>query len=140
MSLLLQICAVVVTIALVAVAIVSIRAMRRFEKAADEFSKTAEMARQTITELQGITQEVQSFAATLGRIAPRLRRIATGFGDIGNRASNLSTTLFQEVGAPVLAAITVVRTMRSGTARFFRVMTRRPSRDRTLTNGGVGHE
>ena len=140
MPLVFQICAVVVTIALVVVTVVAIRAMRRFENVANEFSKTSEMARQTLTEIQGISREAQEITATFGRLGPRFREILTGFGDLGHRATSMSTTLVQEVGAPVLAAVTVVRALRSGAARFFRDTKLRPSRHRTLTNGGVGHE
>jgi len=135
-----QICAVIVTMALVAVAIATLRAMTSFEKAAAEMSRTATMARHSITQIQEITREFRGITGSLGSHLPRIRSIASRFETVGERTSNLSKTVLEEVEAPVRSAVAVVSGLRAGTARFFRAASRRPPQHQTPTNGGVGHE
>ena len=135
-----QVCAVLVTIAFVAVAIAAVRAMNRFEKASAEITRTAELARHSVEQVEEVFRDVRGISDSLGSVVPRFRSITTRFEDVGGRTASLSRTVMDEVEAPVRAAVAMVTGLRSGTARFFRTVTHRPPRHRSQTNGGVGHE
>lgn len=140
MPALLQICLLVVTLAFVAVAIATIRAMSSFEKAAKEISETSESARETIGQVQRTAQEIRTLGGTFESFLPRFRSMWRRFEDVGVRTADLSRTVIEEVEAPARTAVAMASGFRTVTARFFRTMASRPPRHRTPTNGGVGHE
>jgi uncharacterized protein YoxC len=135
MPVIVQICIVVVTLALVGIALVTMRTMQRFEKAANEFSETADMVQQTIGRVESVVHEFHEIASTLSDVAPRVRSVATRFEEIGHRAANLTDTVLQEVERPVSTAVALMRGVRSGTNHLLRALRKR-SAQRQLTNGG----
>lgn len=139
MPVLLQICAVIVTMAIAAIAVVTVRAMVRFETAAKEFTQTAEMVRRSIAEIHEVTREVQAVTASVSEFVPRVKGMASRFENLAGRATGLSHAVVAEI-APIRSAVAVANGVRSGAARLFRALTKRPSRHRTLTNGGLDHE
>ncbi len=137
---LLQICAVIVTMALVAITVVTVRAMIRLEKAAADFSKTAEMVRDSIDQLQWITREARGIVATLGEIVPLVHGTVSRFEALGERAARLSSALLEEVETPLRTAAAAARGVRSGTARFFEQLRHRFKSRLSMSNGGFEHE
>jgi archaellum component FlaC len=125
--------------AFLAVAIVVVRAMVRFEKAADDFSKTSEAVQRAMAQVQDITGEVHELVSSLADVAPHLQRIATRFEDLGERTARLSDAVLDEVEAPIKSAVAVAKGVRFGTKVLFDRLTRRFAHHPSQTNGGQSH-
>ena len=139
MPLLLQICVVIVTTALVAIAFATIRAVRRFEGAAEQFSQMADAIEKSVVGVQDVTREMHEVVSSLGEVAPRVHRIVARFETVGDRAAHLSESLLDQVEAPVRNAVAVAQGVRSGTAFLIdRLIHRRHTRSHS--NGGYDHE
>jgi len=136
MTVLLAVCAVVVTIAIVVLAIATVRAINRFENTAEEIQKTAEMLRGTITQTESVIREVHELTDSLGQVVPPLRRAADGIEHVTNRAVRISSTVLNEIEAPVRTTMALINGVRTGTRSLFGALTRRLQH--THTNGGYG--
>jgi hypothetical protein len=143
MTPLVQVCLVLVTAAFVAVSIMTVRAMTRIEKAADEFSRTAQSVQRSMALVEDVTHEVHELVGSMGEATPKLRRAASMFGELGERLALLSHSLIDEVEAPVRNAVAIARGVRSGTAFFVNRLTKRnalrPNHQGNHTQGGLGH-
>ena len=142
MPMLLQICAVIVTMAMVAIAIATVRAMIHFEKTASEFTKTSKALHDSIAEAQVVIQDVRSMVTSLQSVVPGIRGVVTRFEDLGQRAARLSSSVLDEVEAPVRTATAVARGIRTGTSFLLDRIVQRFGRPSTqaLSNGGYDHE
>jgi uncharacterized protein YoxC len=109
-----QACIVLLTAALVALCIYTIRALSRIEKAVDRIGSTADQLGQVITEARGIAHEAHEVLDVVGDAASRIQRVTTRFEGLSERALSVSRTLVEEVAAPVGMAAAVVRGVRSG--------------------------
>jgi uncharacterized protein YoxC len=138
MPLLLQICLVIVTTAVVAIAIAMIRAIMRLEKAAHEVSETAQAIANAMSDVKVISREVHEVVTSVSDIVPHVKRVATQFEAVGGRAADISSVVLDEVEAPVRKAVAVVRGVRSGAAYLLQSMMGR--RKQTTTNGRVENE
>ncbi len=134
MTVILTVCAVVVTVALVALAIATVRAMNRFENTAEEIQKTAEMLRGTIAQSEAVIREVHELADSFGSVVPPLRRAADGIEQLSNRAVRISSSVLNEVEAPVRTTIALINGFRTGTRSLVSALTRRAQH--THSNGG----
>jgi uncharacterized protein YoxC len=139
MSAFLQICFVIVTIAVVAIAVATIRVIQHFRKSSDEFLRMAQEGRQWIGQLRHVTHDAGEVVATFRDVAPRVRRVVERFESIGERTADVSDALLHEVETPVRTAVAVVRGVRFGAGRFIKRLTERFS-GRSATNGGMGYE
>lgn len=140
MPALVQICLLVVTLAFVAVAIATMRAMSSFEGAADEITETSESARRSIAQVHQTAREFRTLGGRFESLLPRLRSLGHRFEDASVRTMSLSKRVIEEVDAPARTAVAMASGLLTGAARFFRAVSRRPSRHRTSTNGGTDHE
>lgn len=134
MTVLLAVCAVVVTVAIVALAIATVRAMNRFENTAQEIQKTAELLRGTIAHSEAVMREVHELADSFGTVVPPLRRAADGIEQLSNRAVGISHSVLNEVEAPVRTTMALINGFRTGTRSLIGALTRRAQH--THTNGG----
>ena len=139
MPMLVQVCVVIVTAALAAIAIMTIRAMRRFEKAADKISETADMVQRSVAEIGNVTREAHEIVISLGEIGPRLKGVAARFEAIGERTATLSSAVLEEVEAPVRTAVALSRAVRSGTTELLHRLTSRFRSTTNQNNGGFRH-
>jgi len=139
MSTLLQICFVIVTIAVAAIAVATIRVMQQFRKTSDEFSSMAREARQWIDQLRNVTHDAGEIVSSFREYAPRLRRVVDRFEAIGERTAMLSDAVLHEVETPVRTAVAVARGLRFGAQQFVERLTQRFS-GRSSTNGGMNYE
>ena len=139
MSALLQICFVIVTIAVVAIAVATIRVMQHFRKASDEFSALAREGREVMQQLRGVVHEAGEIVGTFHEVTPRLRGIVSRIESIGERTVSLSDALIHEVEMPVRAAVAMARGVRFGAQEFVQRLTHRFT-GRTSTNGGMNYE
>jgi len=138
MSLILQICAVVVTIAVIAMAFALIKAMNRFSIASDEITRTAETIRSSVAQAEAMTRQLRELANELESIVPPLQRVARRFGDIGDRAAGITEAVLNEVEAPVRNTMALITGVRTGTRSLLGALARRAGQ--TQANGGYRHE
>lgn len=134
MTVLLAVCAVVVTVAIAALAIATVRAMNRFENTAQEIQKTSEMLRGTIAQAEGVIREVHELADSFGSVVPPLRRAADGIEQLSNRAVGISSTVLNEIETPVRTTMALINGVRTGTRSLVSALTRRAQH--THSNGG----
>jgi uncharacterized protein YoxC len=122
MPLLIQICIAVVTVAIVAIAATSIRAMIRLGEAAERLTSAAQVS---MNQVERVVQETQELLASMREIMPPAQRVANRFHQLGERAADLSTAIFNEIEQPALTAVAVARGVRTGTAELLGLLTRR---------------
>jgi hypothetical protein len=139
MSTLLQICFVIVTIAVAMIGFATIRVMQHFRKTSDEFSGLAREARLWIDQLRTVTHDAGEVVSTFRDVAPRVRRVVDRFEAIGERTAELSDAVLHEVETPVLTAVAVARGVRYGAQQLVDRLTRRFT-GRSSTNGGMNYE
>ena len=118
MSTLLQVCFVIVTMAVVAIAVAVIRVMQQFRKASFEFARLSEEGRALIDRLDVVARDAGEIVGTFRELAPRVRRVVEHIEAIGERTVTLSDAVIQEVEAPLRTAIAVARGVRFGTRQL----------------------
>jgi hypothetical protein len=111
-------CVVIATAALVPLAIVTIRAMIRFEKMAEQVEKTAVLFSESMIEFKAAARDMHTMVASLDEAVDPLRRAATELGRVGSRAAALSTAVLEELVVPIRAVIGIVRGFRAGAGYF----------------------
>ena len=139
MSALLQICFVIVTIAVVAIAVAIIRALQHLRKASDEFSVLAREGREVMVQVRSVTQEASEIVGAFREVAPRLRGVVSRIESVGDRVADLSDAVVHEVERPIRTAVAVARGVRYGAQEFVGRLTHRFT-GRTSTNGGMNYE
>jgi hypothetical protein len=138
--LLVEICAVVASLAMVAIAVAAIRAMYCVEKATHQVVKVAGEIQDLIGEASELTREArETLVSVRGAIAP-ISRIVDGFGILGERAVGLSSAVLGEIEAPIHTAVAVARGIKSVTAYFMERLTKRFTPGRSATNGESDNE
>jgi len=131
MPLILQICAVIVTIAVIAVAFALIKALNRF-------STASETVRSSVAQAEAMTRQLRELANELESIVPPIQRVARRFGDIGEQAAGITQAVLNEVEAPVRNTMALITGVRTGTRSLLDALARRTGQ--THTNGGYRHE
>jgi uncharacterized protein YoxC len=125
MPVILQVCAAVITLTFVILAIVVMRTMVRFERAADSFSKTAEEVRTAIADVKEATHEMLEVVNAWRETVQPVRGVANRIAELGNRATDLTSSIVEEVEIPVRRAVALTTGIRMGTSYFLdRVMER----------------
>ena len=141
MPALLQVCIVVVTVVLLASALLALRAITRFlDKAAEDISRLAHAVRDSAAQVDRVTDDAGALVASLRDCVPPLMRVVDRFEVLGQRTADLSSTLLDELERPVLTAAAVARGVRSGADHFLKRLTYRLTRHHTPIHGGQDHE
>ena len=136
MLLLVQIFAVIASLAVVVIAVALVRAMHRVEDATEQMSKLMVEVHQWVGEATEFTREARETVTSVrGLIAP-VRRVADRFEALGERTASLTDAVLGEVEAPLRTAVSVARGMKSVTAYFIERLSNRFTHGRTATNGG----
>jgi hypothetical protein len=135
---LVQICIVVATLAVVAIAVATVRTMIRVEKAADRHTQLTGEIQQWIVQANECTREAREAVASVRGVIAPIRRVADRFETLGGRAADLSAEVLGEVESPLRTAVAVARGVRSGTAYLLERLSHRFSHGRSATNGGSG--
>ena len=134
MSLLIGICVVVASLAVVAIAVATVRAMYRVEMATDQISKLAGEIRLWVGQAGELTREArETVASARGVIAP-IRRVVERFGALGEQTAELSAAVLAEVEPPLRTAVAVARGVRSGTADLLDRLSHRFNNGRAATH------
>jgi ABC-type transporter Mla subunit MlaD len=131
MTVLLGICAVISTLGLVAMAIAIIRAMRRFEHASDQVTRTAEVVRASMGQIERLASEFEA-------VLPPLKRAAADLENLGDRAMKLSNAVLDELEKPLHTTMALLSGVRAGTRSLMGAFLRRAGR--SPSNGGQPNE
>ena len=134
MPVLLQICAVLVTLAVIVIAVSVIRAVNRFVLLSDEFSRTNETIRSSVAQAEAMTRQLRELANEVQSIVPPIKRVADRVGDIGERATGLTSAVLAEVENPLRNTLALLTGVRTGTRSLLGALARRVGQ--TSTNGG----
>jgi uncharacterized protein YoxC len=137
---LVQICVVVATLSLVAIAVAIVRAMHRVEVATDQISKLTGEIQQWVGHADEVTREARKAVTSVRGVIAPIRRVVERFEPLGQRTAALSATVLGEVEAPLRTALAVARGVRSGTAYLLERWSHRFMHGRSATNGGSGNE
>jgi hypothetical protein len=137
---LVQICIVVATLGVVAIAAAALRVMYRVDKASRHVSRLSGEIREWIVQANELTRDARETVASVREAIAPLRRVAQRFETLGERTADLSATVLEEVESPLRTAIAVVRGVRSGTAYLMERLSNRFTHGRSATNGGSESE
>jgi uncharacterized protein YoxC len=138
MPLLLQICCAIVTMALVVLAIVTVRTLNRFARAADAFNETAPMMRNALVQVDQVVREARELLNAVEQTLTPVRRTLERLESVGDRAADISGALLAEIEGPLQTAVAVSRGVRQGTMFLFSRLARRFDRQ-AGHNGGQDH-
>lgn len=125
MTPLLQVCAVIVTIAIVAIAFVLVRTLAKFEKTAEQLSETAISIRDSLEQFQVLSRRANDLVTSLQEVVPHIRRTAERIESLGTRAAGLSSSLLEAVETPVHTVTAIIRGVRTGATSFLQKLKQR---------------
>jgi len=140
MPALIQICIVIVTIALLAIALMTVRMIDRFNKATEELKHLTQTVRQSAVKFDLVTGEAHGLMASLRDCVPPVLRIVDRFEAVGQRTADLTSTLLEELELPVFAAAAVSRGVKSGARHFLKRLIHRFTHRYLPMNGDHDHE
>jgi len=137
MSALMQVCAVIVTLAIATIAIATIRAMRRFEVASHEFTRMAETIRESALQAEIVTRQLQDLAVAMQSVMPPIRNAASRLEALTERATDVSHAMLDQVESPIRNTLAVLTGLRAGTRSLLGSLGRRAGHQQS--NGGYDH-
>jgi uncharacterized protein YoxC len=140
MPALLQICIVIVTIGLLAIALMTVRMMNRFNRATEELSQVTHAVRESAVKFDLVTNEARALLASLRECVPPVLRVVDRLEDVGHRTADLSTTLLEEIELPVFTAAAVACGVRSGAKHLLKRLMHRYTHRHSPINGDHDHE
>jgi len=137
MSPMVQVCIVVVTVSMVAIAIATIRAMMRFEAATHEFTRTAETVRDSVEHAEAVTRQVEVLVASMQSAMAPVQRAAARIDEVAERAMRASHAVMDEMERPLRNTLAVLAGLRTGTRSLIGALSRRANH--MQSNGGNDH-
>ena len=140
MPALVQICIVIVTIGVFAIALMAVRTMTRFNKAIEDLSLLTHQVRGSVVKFDLVTHETEALVAALRECVPPMMRVAGRFDAVSQRAADLSSTLLEAFEIPVLATTAVARGVRSGANHFLKRIVNRLIHRNSPIHGGYDNE
>lgn len=141
MPVLVQVCVVIVTIGLLAIALLTVRMMTRFfNQAAADLSQLTLAVRESVAEFELATHDARTLVATLQGCATPVQRVVDRFETVGHRTADLSSALLEELERPVFTATAVARGVRSGADHLLKRLMYRFDHRNPSSNGGHDHE
>jgi uncharacterized protein YoxC len=114
MPLIAQICMVIVTIALVAMAVMTIRLMFRTKALLESAKISLAELPALIEEIKGISARTDELLLAFTRITGSVHVAASHLEHIATRTGTLASSLLDEVERPVSRAVRVMRALRCG--------------------------
>jgi uncharacterized protein YoxC len=141
MPALVQICIVIVTIGLLAIALLTVRMMTRFfNKAAEDISQLTRAVRESVAQIDLVTHDARELVASLRDCVPPVQRVVDRFETVGQRTADLSSALLEELEVPVYTATAVARGVRAGADHLLRRLMHRLTHRHSPILGGLDHE
>jgi len=138
---LLQIWIVIVTIALLVVAMLTARMIaRQLNRVTEDLSRLTVAVSESVEKINLLTHETREMVASVrGCIAP-VQRVVGRFAAIGERTAALSSALLEAVEPPVFIAAAVTQGVRTGANRLLSQLLHRFTHRRSSINGDHDHE
>ena len=141
MPALIQICIVIVTIGLLATALLTVRMMTRFfNRATEDITQLTLAVRESAAQIDLVTHETHALVASLRDCVPPVQRVVDRFEDIGQRSADVSSAVLDEFELPVFAAAAVARGVRTGADHLLKRLINRFTHRHTPICGGFDHE
>src|SRR5437764_1466195 len=136
MLVLVGICVVVATLAVVATAVVAIRALHGLEKVGDEVSKLPAEIHLWIGEARALTGEARETTASLRSVIDPIGRVTERFEILGQRTADVTDALLDEAKQPLRVALAVTDGVRSVAAWLLKHWSQRVNHGRSATRKG----
>ena len=140
MPALIQICIVIATIGLLAIALMTVRMMARIDKATAELTQLTHEVRGSVVQFDLVTHDARALVTSLRGCVLPVQRVADRFEDVGHRAADLSSALLEGFELPVFTAAAVARGVRSGANHLLRRLMYRFTHRNSTIHGGYDHE
>ena len=141
MPVLVQICIGALTLGLLAIALLTVRAMTRFfNKAAVDVAQLTLAVRESVTQIDLASRETRALVASLRDCVPPVQRVVDRLETVGQRTADLSSAILQELEGPVFTAAAAARGVRTGADYFLKRLTHRFDHNDSTPRGGNGHE
>ena len=132
MPVLVQICIVIATLALVFMTVASFVVLLRLNVVAQQLTNALHawilQADELARESRGLLNEIRG-------LIPPTREAWTRLSRLGARIEGLSNVVLDELEGPVLTTVALLRSLQTGTSRFVELLMGRVMRDRTPRNG-----
>ena len=140
MPVLLQICIVVLTVGMLVMMVASLRIMSLFGMVARDIHRSSLAVRESAARLDLIADEARTLMTSLDSCVKPVLRIANRFEGVGERVAELTTTLLEEMEAPVFTVAALARGVRAGTQRLLGNLVHRIRHRYSPNHGGLDHE
>ena len=114
MPVLIQVCIVAGTLALVAVAVALVRAIGQLRATAAQLERTMARLDQAIPEVERTVVEARGVLDSLGKVASRADALSAEFATTGGRLARASSLIMDEVVDPATKIAALVRGVRAG--------------------------
>jgi len=137
---LVQVCIVIATLGVVAIAAAALRVMYRIDKASRRVTRLSREIQAWVAQANELTHEAREAVVSVREVIDPVRRVAERFETLGERTADLSATVLAEVESPLRTAIAVARGVKSGTAYLMERLSQRFTQGRAATNGGSESE
>lgn len=140
MSPLLQICAVLITLAILAIAVASVRVLSHIVPMLKELRRLLPELRRTLANIDALADELHEVVEPLRGVGPTARRVASGFERIGERLVMAVSLLLDQVEDPWFQGSRLLRGLRAGASQLVTQWADRSTAARTPVQGGNPHE
>ena len=140
MPVLLQICIAILTVGMLVMVVASLRIMSLFGLVARDIHRTSLAVRESAARLDLIADEARTLMTSLDSCVKPVLRIANRFEGVGERVAELTTTLLEELEAPVFTVAALARGVRAGTQLLLGNLVHRISHRYSPNHGGSDHE
>lgn len=137
MPVLVQICIVIATLALVVTTVTALLILSRLVQVAGQLTSALHVA---IAQTEQLANETRELLSAVHEMAGPAREAWTRLGVLGARVEGLSTAIVDELEGPVLTSVALARGVRMGTKRFVELLLGRLMRSSSSKNGVDEHE
>lgn len=114
MPVVIQVCIVVGTLALVGVAVALIGAIRQLTSTASQLERTMARLEQTIPEVERTVVEARGVLDSVNRIATRADQVTADLATTGGRLTRASALIMDEIVEPATKVAAIIRGVRTG--------------------------
>src|SRR5512143_19033 len=140
MPALIQICIVILTIGLLAIALMTVRMMNRFNRATEDLSRLTHAVRESAVKFDLVTHEAQALLGSLRDCVPPVQRVVDRLDTVSRRTADLSSALLEEFERPVYTATALACGVRSGANHFLGRLVHRFTHRNSPIHGDHDHE
>jgi uncharacterized protein YoxC len=128
MPVIVQVCVVIVTIAIVTLAVNAFRLM-------NSMNATIAKVDELVAGFRGTPERIRDVLNTVEEVANSARSMVSGVKDVVSYATDISASVIDEVAKPVLGAVAVLRGLRTGTRFLLERLTNGTSKTRRYNQG-----